>query len=101
MAALPALAFVYLDGPEVYVHPAEVRPFTAQDLRYVPRCTTECEIDFALGDMLCITDPGVQGESYAHLACLLATGGMLMTEWEAIRHQEDAQRLPGPVHAGR
>lgn len=86
------LAYVYLDGAEVYVHPATVRPATTHDLQFDPHCITECEEDITTGQMLVITDAHEQGEATAHLACLLATSGALVTLAEAERLQAEADR---------
>lgn len=91
MAVLPALAFVYFDGPEVYVHPCEIRSTTTADLRWDPHCIAECETPILAGQTIIVTDPGDQGEATAHLACLLATGSSaaVMTLWEAERVQSE------------
>lgn len=86
------LAYVYLDGPEVYVHPATVRPATATDLHYAPTCITECEEPILVGQMIIVTDAHVEGEATAHLGCLLATSGMLVTLEEGERLQAEADR---------
>lgn len=89
MSALPALAFVYLDGGEVYVHPAVVAPATAAHAVYGAECHAECGTPIVVGQMLLTTDWHEQGEATGHLACLLATGGFLMTMWEAERVQAE------------
>lgn len=83
MSSSTPLAFVYFDGPEVYVHPAEVRTATVADLHYAPTCVNECGEPILAGQTIAVTDPGVQGESWCHLGCMLATGGYLATLAEA------------------
>lgn len=91
------LAFLYLDGPETYVHPALVRPAVVDDGNYGADCFAECGDPMLMGQILLVTDAGVQGETTGHLSCALRTGGVLMALEEAVELQEAAVGK----HAGR
>lgn len=84
------LAYVYLDGAEVYVHPCEIRSATPQDLTYDPHCIAECETPILAGQTIIVTDAHDQGEATAHLTCLLATSGMVVTAEDAEEMRLDS-----------